>query len=337
MIGRPAAIGGYRVYRRALPEEAYDAPLERGPRSRAVFVDDDGAVRRGRSCTRSARRCRGKPNDRAGPRRSRPASTPGRLPSRRARAPGRPPRGRSGAGSSGTPSVAPDLAGYVVYRAEGRAARGAVAEKPIADTSFTDTACSRGTGTGTPSSPWMRRAMRARRPRRPSRNRFRHARSLAGTAARRNTTRRSEWPPTIVRQDGGRGQRLPPLRGGRPPALATRTRDDSPALPPGHCRSAPTASSSSPGGGNGRIRLDYYNADGGLASVLRERHPLRGALRGDPRGSSRTRSSSWTRAGARSARAWTGSRSLSRSGTSSCRASRSFSTRGVPTGIRRPV
>ena len=39
VLGRPAAVGGYRVYRRTLSEEEYGAPLTRQPVAGTAFVD----------------------------------------------------------------------------------------------------------------------------------------------------------------------------------------------------------------------------------------------------------------------------------------------------------
>jgi len=39
LLGRPAAVGGYRVYRRTLPDEEYGEPLNADPVTETVYVD----------------------------------------------------------------------------------------------------------------------------------------------------------------------------------------------------------------------------------------------------------------------------------------------------------
>ena len=138
VIGRPSAIGGYRVYRRALPEEEYDAPLNADPVPGTVFVDTtapSGAalVYTVRATLTGKPKIEGVPADEVGVdyRDVFPPAAPARLDVL-------PEAG--GVRLLWDPVAAPDLAGYVVYRTEGEgSAPVRLTEKPIADTFFTDT------------------------------------------------------------------------------------------------------------------------------------------------------------------------------------------------------
>ena len=138
VIGQPSAIGGYRIYRRALPEEEYDEPLNAEPFRGTDFVDTappPGAalVYTVRATLPGKPKIEGVPADEAGVdnRDLFPPAAPARL---------------DVLPETGAvrliwdPVAAPDLAGYVVYRADtegGTPAR--LTQKPITDTFFLDT------------------------------------------------------------------------------------------------------------------------------------------------------------------------------------------------------
>ena len=138
VIGRPAEVGGYRVYRRTLPEEEYDAPLNADPQPGTAFVDTTappGAqlVYTVRATLPGKPKVEGVPAVEAGAdyRDVFPPAAPARLDA------------LPEAGAVRLiwdPVAAPDLAGYLVYRAEGEgAAPVRLTEKPVTDTFFTDT------------------------------------------------------------------------------------------------------------------------------------------------------------------------------------------------------
>jgi hypothetical protein len=138
VIGQPSAIGGYRVYRRALPEEEYDAPLNADLFPGTNFVDTappPGAalVYTVRATLPGKPKVEGVPADEAGVdnRDLFPPAAPARLDVL-------PEVG--GVRLIWDPVAAPDLAGYVIYRADtegGTPVR--LTEKPIADAFYTDT------------------------------------------------------------------------------------------------------------------------------------------------------------------------------------------------------
>jgi len=139
VIGRPAAVGGYRIYRRTLPEEEYEASLNAEPTTGTVFVDTSAPsnaalVYTVRATLPGKPKIEGIPAVEAGVdyRDVFPPAAPARLDA------------LPEAGAVRLlwdPVAAPDLAGYVVYRAEGDAGAPArLTEKPIADAFFTDTA-----------------------------------------------------------------------------------------------------------------------------------------------------------------------------------------------------
>lgn len=138
VIGRPSSVGGYRLYRRTLPEEEYDAPLNADPVPGTVFVDTtapSGAalVYTVRATLPGKPKIEGVPAVEVGVdyRDVFPPAAPARLDV------------LPEAGAVRLlwdPVAAPDLAGYVVYRAEGEGgAPVRLTEKPIADAFFTDT------------------------------------------------------------------------------------------------------------------------------------------------------------------------------------------------------
>ena len=104
VLGQPVEIGGYRVYRRSLSQEEYEAPLTATPVPGTSFVDSDGALRRP-ARLHGARDAREEPEGR-GParRRSRRRCRATSIPRRRRRASTRSRRPIS-CGCSGTPST----------------------------------------------------------------------------------------------------------------------------------------------------------------------------------------------------------------------------------------
>jgi len=136
LLGRPVAVGGYRVYRRSLPEESYGAPLNAEPISGTSFVDATapyGAtyVYTLRATLPKKPRVEGLPAEEVG------------VEYLDIFAPAAP--ARLDVLSEGNvarlfwdPVAAPDLAGYVLFRAEGDAAPARLTEKPVTDTFFTD-------------------------------------------------------------------------------------------------------------------------------------------------------------------------------------------------------
>jgi hypothetical protein len=136
LLGRHATVGGYRVYRRTLPEEEYGAPLNENPIDATVYVDTT-APYGGKHVYTVRATLPGKPKVEGIPafevgvdyRDVFPPPAPGRIDAL--------PEGNS-VRLVWEPVVAPDLAGYVVFRAEGDAAPVRLTEKPVTDTFFTD-------------------------------------------------------------------------------------------------------------------------------------------------------------------------------------------------------
>ena len=64
---------------------------------------------------------------------------------------------RASSGSSGIPSARPDLAGYVVFRAEGSGQPVRLNAEPIVDSYMSDTTAKPAIATGTPFAPWIGR------------------------------------------------------------------------------------------------------------------------------------------------------------------------------------
>ncbi|HTO86978.1 MAG TPA: hypothetical protein VMR54_05545 [Thermoanaerobaculia bacterium] len=137
LLGRPVDVGGYFVYRRALPQEEYERPLNPVPMPGTSYIDT--AVGYGMSYFYTVRatlpakpRIEGPAAEEVGIRYVDvyPPSAPGRL----------------DALSEANlvrlvwdPVPAPDVAGYLVFRAEADAEPVRVTEKPVSDTFFTDT------------------------------------------------------------------------------------------------------------------------------------------------------------------------------------------------------
>ncbi len=136
LLGRPAAVGGYFVYRRALPQEEYTAPLNPSPIAGTSYVD--AAVGYGASYLYTVRATPpGKPRI-EGP----PAEEAGIL--YRDVYPPRDPSRLDALSEANLvrlvwdPVAAADVVGYLVFRAEGEGAPVRLTEKPVADTFFTD-------------------------------------------------------------------------------------------------------------------------------------------------------------------------------------------------------
>jgi hypothetical protein len=136
LLGQPADVGGYFVYRRSLSQEEYDRPLNPSATPATSYVD--AAVGYGASYFYTVRaiplgkpRIEGLPAEEVGVvyRDIYPPGAPARL----------------DALSEATlvrliwdPSPAPDVAGYIVFRAEGDGEPIPLNDKPISDTFFTD-------------------------------------------------------------------------------------------------------------------------------------------------------------------------------------------------------
>lgn len=137
LLGRPAAVGGYRVYRRTLPEEEYAAPLNAEPIAGTVYVDTTAPyggkhVYTVRATVPGKPKVEGLPAQEVGVdyRDVFPPPAPGRLDAL--------PEGNA-VRLVWEPVPAADLAGYVVFRAEGDGAPVPLTEKPVTDTFLTDT------------------------------------------------------------------------------------------------------------------------------------------------------------------------------------------------------
>jgi hypothetical protein len=136
LLGRTGSVGGYRVYRRTLPEEEYGAPLNGDPIDGTVFVDT--AAPYGGSHVYTVRATLpGKPRVEGVP------ALEAGTEYRDIFAPPAPTRVDALPEGNAVrlvwePVVAPDLAGYVVFRAEAEGSAVRLTEKPISDTFFTD-------------------------------------------------------------------------------------------------------------------------------------------------------------------------------------------------------
>jgi hypothetical protein len=136
LLGRPAAVGGYRVYRRTLPEEEYATPLNAEPTGGTVSVDTTAPyggkhVYTVRATVPEKPKVEGVAAEEVG------------VDYRDVFAPPAP--GRLDALPEGNavrlvwdPVPATDLAGYVVFRGEGEGAPVRLTEKPVSETFFTD-------------------------------------------------------------------------------------------------------------------------------------------------------------------------------------------------------
>jgi len=136
VLGRPVEIGGYEVYRRILPEEEYDRPLNPKPIAAVSFVDAGAPygkplVYTVRAVLAKNPKVEGLPAEELAViyRDVYPPAAPSRL----------------DALSEGnrvrlvwSPVDAADLAGYLVFRAEGTGAPERLTKDPVADPFFTD-------------------------------------------------------------------------------------------------------------------------------------------------------------------------------------------------------
>ena len=136
VLGRPVEIGGYEVYRRILPEEEYDRPLNPKPIAAMSFVDAGAPygkplVYTVRAVLAKNPKVEGLPAEELAViyRDVYPPAAPARL----------------DALSEGnrvrlvwSPVDAADLAGYLVFRAEGTGAPERLTKDPVADPFFTD-------------------------------------------------------------------------------------------------------------------------------------------------------------------------------------------------------
>lgn len=138
LLGRPAKVGGYRVYRRTLPEEEYGDPLNglEEPVPETVYVDETAPyggkhVYTVRAVLADKPKVEGVPAEETGVdyRDVFPPPAPSRLDALPE---------MSLVRLLWEPVAASDLAGYVVFRAEGDGAPVRLTEKPIVDAFFDD-------------------------------------------------------------------------------------------------------------------------------------------------------------------------------------------------------
>jgi hypothetical protein len=142
LLGRPAKVGGYLVYRRSLPDEEYTAPLNADPVTETVLVDTT-APYGGRHVYTVRATFAGKPKVEGVPaeevgvdyRDVFPPPAPSRLDAL--------PEGNL-VRLIWEPVPAADLAGYVVFRAEGDGATARLTPQPVTDTFFSDTTVAAG-------------------------------------------------------------------------------------------------------------------------------------------------------------------------------------------------
>ena len=137
LLGRPAAVGGYRLYRRTLPEEEYGAPLNADPIIGTVYVDTT-APYGGRTSTPCARPSPASRRSRACPRRrwASTTATSSRRPRRRAWTRCRKETSCASSGSRSPWRTSPATS------SSGRKGDGAPARltpQPVTDTFFSDT------------------------------------------------------------------------------------------------------------------------------------------------------------------------------------------------------
>ena len=142
VLGRPVAVGGYEVYRRILPQEEYESPLNSRPVTETVFIDTTAPYEAPIVYTVRATLA-------TNPKVEGLAAEELAFRYRDIYAPA--PPTRLDALSEGSlvrliwaPVDAPDLAGYVLYRAEGKGAPARLAKEPIVDTFFTDASAQQG-------------------------------------------------------------------------------------------------------------------------------------------------------------------------------------------------
>jgi hypothetical protein len=137
MLGQSVEAGGYFLYRRILPEEEYEAPINAKPVPGTAYVDTAAPygklVYTVRAILPDKPKVEGAPADEAGLeyRDVFPPPVPARL---------------DALPEAGLvrlvwdPVPAPDLAGYVVFRAEGNAEPARLTAEPVKDSFLTDTA-----------------------------------------------------------------------------------------------------------------------------------------------------------------------------------------------------
>lgn len=138
VLGRPVEIGGYEVYRRILPEEEYASPLNPKPVKGTSYVDFSAPY--GAPLVYTVRAILAKnPRVEGLPAEELAFSFRDIYPP--------PPPSRLDALSEGarvrlvwTPVDAGDLAGYLVFRAEGDGAPARLTKEPVTDPFFTDAA-----------------------------------------------------------------------------------------------------------------------------------------------------------------------------------------------------
>jgi hypothetical protein len=142
VLSQPVDVGGYRVYRRPISEDAYDAPLNATPVAGTSFVDASAPygvplAYTVRAVLAKNPKIEGLPADEvyALPRDVYPPKAPARV----------------DALSEGTlvrvlwdPVDAPDLAGYVVFRAEGTSPPIRLNDAPLTDPFYNDTTAKAG-------------------------------------------------------------------------------------------------------------------------------------------------------------------------------------------------
>jgi hypothetical protein len=142
LLGRPVELGGYFVYRRILPEEEYDRPLNAKPVSGTAYVDAGAPygklVYTLRATLPDKPKVEGAPAEEAALdyRDDFPPPAPARL------------DGLSEAGLVRLvwdPVAAPDLAGYIVFRAEGGGEPTRLTPEPVKDSFVTDNTAKPGT------------------------------------------------------------------------------------------------------------------------------------------------------------------------------------------------
>jgi hypothetical protein len=136
LLGRPVKVGGYRVYRRRLPEEEYGNPLNAEPVPETVYVDAAAPyggkhVYTLRAVLADKPKVEGVPAEETGVdyRDVFPPAAPSRLDALPE---------TNLVRLLWEPVAAADLAGYVVFRAEGEGAPVRLIEKPVAEPFFDD-------------------------------------------------------------------------------------------------------------------------------------------------------------------------------------------------------
>ena len=138
LIGRsPVQVGGYYVYRRALPDEEYDRPLNSKPFEGTSYVDQGAPYG-----TKLVYTVRAVPPSK--PKIEGPPSEEATVDYRDVFPPAAPARVDALPESNlvrlvWDPVTAPDLAGYLVFRAEGNGEPVRLTREPIRDPFFTDT------------------------------------------------------------------------------------------------------------------------------------------------------------------------------------------------------